>query len=440
MLGRGTRLRPHLFGPGRHKEFFYVFDFCQNFEFFNQNPDVANPKAGAALSERLFATRVELVSVLDKALSFEAKITSTGEYRQAAPVVLYVSEPDGSMDHEAKLHDLRNSTARLLHEQVLGMNVDNFLVRAKRRLVEKFSRDEAWKSLGLTEQAELRDEVASLPSDVVDDDIVAKQFDLLIVRTQIAILESDTSYTGLRTKVVGLAGLLEELGNVPMVAKEMPLILEIQTDEYWQDITAPMLESVRQRLRSLIKLIEATHRPTLYTDFEDEIGKAMPMVVPGVVVGTDMDRFRAKARHFLMENSNHIAVLKLRRNEPLTAADLSELEKIFVAAGVEPEQIDRIRTDVGLGLFVRSLVGMDREAAKAAFADFLQSKTTTASQIEFLNMIIDQLTERGAMDPRLLYESPFTDIDPLGVEGIFGHQKAVEVVTILDEITRRAAA
>ena len=33
MLGRGTRLCPDLFGPGQHKEFFYVFDFCQNFEF-----------------------------------------------------------------------------------------------------------------------------------------------------------------------------------------------------------------------------------------------------------------------------------------------------------------------------------------------------------------------------------------------------------------------
>ena len=42
MLGRGTRLCPDLFGPGQNKEFFYVFDFCQNFEFFNQNPQVAD--------------------------------------------------------------------------------------------------------------------------------------------------------------------------------------------------------------------------------------------------------------------------------------------------------------------------------------------------------------------------------------------------------------
>ena len=54
--------------------------------------------------------------------------------------------------------------------------------------------------------------------------------------------------------------------------------------------------------------------------------KATEVEVRGVSVGTDMDKFRQKARHFLRDNENHIAVLKLRRNEPLTATDLSELE------------------------------------------------------------------------------------------------------------------
>lgn len=205
-------------------------------------------------------------------------------------------------------------------------------------------------------------------------------------------------------------------------------------------ITAPMLETARKQLRNLIKLIEIKRRPILYTDFEDSIGNSSQMVLARLIVGTDMDRFRAKARHFLSENANHIAILKLRRNEPLTATDLAELERIFVSAGTAPDQIERIRAEGGLGLFVRSLIGLDREAAKGAFAKFLLDKNVTANQIEFVNMIVDHLTERGAMDPRLLYESPFTDIDPMGIEGVFGKQDAVEVVSILDDIKRRAAA
>lgn len=154
-----------------------------------------------------------------------------------------------------------------------------------------------------------------------------------------------------------------------------------------------------------------------------------------------MDKFRQKARHFLKDHENHIAVLKLRRNEPLTATDLSELERIFLEAGVaELQDLERLRPEGGLGLFVRSLVGLDREAAKAAFADFLAARTLTANQIEFVNTLIDHLTEKGQVDPRLLYESPFTDFDPMGVAGLFSAPDAAEVISILDEVRARTAA
>jgi len=66
MIGRGTRLCPDLFGPGRHKDHFLVFDFCQNFEFFNQNPNVTDGALGRALSEKLFITRVELIGEIEE--------------------------------------------------------------------------------------------------------------------------------------------------------------------------------------------------------------------------------------------------------------------------------------------------------------------------------------------------------------------------------------
>ena len=245
----------------------------------------------------------------------------------------------------------------------------------------------------------------------------------------------------MRTKIVVIAGLLEELQNIPMVAAELSLILELQTDEYWQDITVPMLETVRRRLRSLIKLIEFKKRSIVYSDFEDEIGAGDAIEVSGVPVGTDMDRFRAKARQFLKANQSHIAILKLHRNEPLTATDLSELERIFVEAGVgTPEEMERIRGEGGLGLFVRSLVGLDRAAAKRALDGFSEGRKLTAHQLEFIDMMIDHLTACGVMDPRLLYQSPFTDIDPLGVAGIFAEGEVVQLIQILRDVQDRAAA
>jgi type I restriction enzyme R subunit len=440
MIGRGTRLCPDLFGPGRHKEFFYIFDFCRNFEFFNQNPELAEGAASASLSKRLFAARVQLLAELDTTKPVKPEAEGTGVYVQAPTPVLYASESGSAVDQEAQLNELREAVAARLRSEVQGMSFDNFIVRPKRRYVEKFGKVESWQAIGLDEASELVENVAGLPSSLVDDDIAAKQFNLLILRTQLAILRAENAYEGLRAKVMQIAARLEEYSNVPKVAAELPFLQELQSDEYWQDITLPMLEEIRRRLRELVKLIETKNRPLVFTDFEDEIGDGHEIAVHGVTVGTDIESFKRKARHFLKTNENHIAILKLRRNEPLTPTDVAELERVFLSAGAQPDEIEKLRKDGGLGLFVRSLVGLDREAAKRALDGFIANKTLSADQIHFVNMVIDYLTERGAMDPRLLYESPFTDIDPMGIEGIFGQIEAEQLISILDDVRRRAAA
>jgi len=57
-------------------------------------------------------------------------------------------------------------------------------------------------------------------------------------------------------------------------------------------------------------------------------------------------------------------------------------------------------------------VGLDRQAAKRAFDGFLAGKTLTANQIQFVNLVVDYLTQAGWMTAAHLYESPFTDFSP----------------------------
>jgi Type I site-specific restriction-modification system, R (restriction) subunit and related helicases len=87
---------------------------------------------------------------------------------------------------------------------------------------------------------------------------------------------------------------------------------------------------------------------------------------------------------------------------------------------------------------VRSLIGLDREAAKQSLATFLTGKTLAANQIEFINLIIDHLTEHGAMDAALLYESPFTDLTPQGPDGLFTSAQIDELIATLEQITATA--
>jgi len=452
MIGRGTRLCPGLFGPGRDKEFFSIFDWCRNFEFFNENPQTTEGALGDSLSKRLFAARVGLIGGIDSGREHDGGASADGRSIMdgAAGVAVYAHGGSGPIlhageigskaDKAAALAEVRQDLARDLRKEVEGMSLDNFLVRPKRRYVEKYSAPEAWRRLDADAQHELVEHLAGLPSAVTDDDLAAKQFDLLVLRAELALLRVDPGFNGLKERIVETASRLEELVNVPMVAVEMSLILELQSQEFWQDVTLPMLETVRRRLRALVKLIEFKKRTLVYSDFEDRAGAPIDVEVRGISVGTDMDAFRRKARVFLRPYENHLAVLKLKRNEPLTKSDLADLERIFVEAGVNADSLGAIEAAGGLGRFVRSLVGLDREAAKRAFADFTDGRRLTADQHEFVDLIIDHLTERGLMDPKLLYESPFTDFDSNGVEGVFDNADVVRLVEILGTLEPRYAA
>jgi len=410
MVGRGTRLRPDLFGLGRNKKYFYLFDYCQNLEFFSQNPETVAGSSNESLSKKLFASRVELIAELDKQ-----------------------KDPRGK-------NDLREEVADRLRQEVEQMNVNNFIVRPKRKLVEKYADARVWETLGLDEKNELVSDVAGLPSELVDDDQVAKQFDLLMLRLQLGLLRHERSFSRWSEDVREIAGAMEEKAAIPMVRAELELIIELQTDEYWQDITTAMLEDVRKRLRSLVKFIEKTKRPTIYTDFTDSMGDEQEIALPGFDSGHDAERFREKTEQFLKVHENDPVIHKLRFNERLTKGDLDVLEKILIKAGAGTrEQLSKVCSGDGLGLFVRSMVGLDREAAKRAFDSFLAGKTLTANQIQFVNLVVDYLTQSGWMRAAQLYDSPFTEFSPRGVEGVFNPEEVTRMVAILNDIRERAA-
>jgi type I restriction enzyme R subunit len=220
------------------------------------------------------------------------------------------------------------------------------------------------------------------------------------------------------------------------------LLQELHTQELSEHATIGMLENVRKRLRLLVKLIEKTRRKPVYTDFEDQMGTEATIELPGVTTSGYLENFRAKARQFLHQYENHIAIQKLRMNEPLTKTDLAELEKVLLENGVgSAAEIDKAKDDNGgLGLFVRSLIGLDREAAKAAFAGFLADNTFRADQIEFINLIIDHLTQAGSVTIAALYESPYTDINPHGPDGVFDNTRIEQLISALDDVRQRAVA
>jgi type I restriction enzyme R subunit len=429
MVGRGTRLCPDLFGPGQDKEYFLIFDYCQNIEFFGANPELKEVRAAKSLSERLFAGRLDLVRALDE------KHLTTG-------AVL----PRGEASHDAgegaprSEQEIRADAAKTLQDIVGGLNVDNFTVRQHRRAVEKYREPKAWIAIDDEKRKELVEEIAPLPSSHTLGTEEAKRFDLLMFSLELALLKG-RPFDALRKQLLEIASALEDQTGIPAIAQHLELIEEIQTDQWWEGVTVPLLELVRIRLRDLVQHIEKSRKAIVYSDFADEISDGVELTLSQFGDG-DFARFKSKARYFLRANQNHIVLHKLRQGKPLTSSDLNQLEKMLLEAGIgEAGDIERAReTSNGFGRFVRSLVGLDRAAVTEAFAEFLSVGTATAAQIEFINMVIEHLTDQGMMDPALLYEPPFTGVAPIGPEQLFDEANVVRLFSKIRAMNESAVA
>jgi type I restriction enzyme, R subunit len=113
---------------------------------------------------------------------------------------------------------------------------------------------------------------------------------------------------------------------------------------------------------------------------------------------------------------------------------------VFEQSGIETYEAFRAALgEKPLGIFIRSIVGMDRNAAKEAFADFLSNGVLSSVQQEFINQIIDQLSQNGIIEPSILFEPPFTKYHESGVAGVFP-KEAARIIQTVESSTNNAKA
>ena len=416
MIGRGTRLCKDLYFSGEDKKFFYIFDYCKNLEYFSTNPESVDGSSSDSLDTRLFKTRIEILQTLK-----ENKEAITKDEEQ-----------------------IQKETTKNLQELISNMTTKNVIVRAKRRYVEKYSDPSKWKEHSILNYDEISNELSMLPSQKIDTDEDAKHFDITILKLQLCILKKENKgFTKLQSTIKAIASALELQESIPSVRSQMPLIQEIITDEWWKDVTVGMLEHVRKKLRLLVKLIEKTKKNIIYTNFAETIGEETEVDLQITKTGfLDFEKFKSKAREYLKSHENKLAINKLRNNKPITKLDLEELEKILLGlADNETGLIQKAKENSsGLGLFVRSLIGLDRTAAIEALGELIKDSTANANQIKFLDLIVEELTKDGAMQDSRLYQAPFTDVVPTGPETIFDESKVDILFNKIKEIRSRAVA
>lgn len=420
MLGRGTRLCPDLFGQNLDKSGFRVFDLCQNVEYFNQGLAPIDGRLQPSLSEQIFLRRADLLLELDQ---------------QAAR-----SEPPTD---EA---ELRQDLAQRLQAEVAGMNPANIQVRRHLREVDTYRQLENWDRLTPEKHADVTQHLAGLPTGFQEDERSeeAKRFDYLVLRLQLGYLNADHAYTSLRSQVQEIASALLDptILSIPAVKQQQVLLEEVASDDWWQDITLPMLETMRKRLRALVKLVPRIRRGAVYTDFEDELGDLSLPDLKGVPLGPNKTRFEAKVRTYVRSHANEPVVRKISGNEQLTAADLDGLSALFIESRFgTPEDIEQVTAEhYGFGLFLRAMTGLDYEAAAAAIDQFMSGRTFTPQQQGYLELLVEVLAKNGSTVIGELYEqgSLFMRRAPQGPDQLFTSVEVDAIDAVLTAVRATA--
>lgn len=408
MIGRGTRLCKDLFSIGEHKQHFVIFDFCENFEFFGENPKGVAESATKSLSHRLFEIRLRLAQILR-----------------------------GSDIEENKAYS--NALIQILIAQTQALEEKNFIVRQHIKYVEKYRDANAWNDLSDLDIKEILEHIAPIVTETKEDE-TAKRFDALSYDLQLFVYQGDKKQVRLVEQIKNIARQLTKKATIPAVAQKMDTLNNVQQDIYWRGASVLGLERLRVEMRDIIKFLEKDTRSIVYTDYEDDFGESNEQII--VYAANDLEAYKRKVRQYLDTHQNHIAIHKLKMNVPITKTELQELEKIFFEQGEigTKENFIKAYGAQPLGKFIRSIIGLDVNAAKTAFSEVLNNQTFNAKQIRFIDTIINYLTKKGTIELPALFERPFIDFSPSSIFGLFDEPTTVKIRKVLERVNACAEA
>ncbi|NLN81866.1 MAG: DEAD/DEAH box helicase family protein, partial [Clostridiales bacterium] len=374
MIGRGTRLCPGLL-DGEDKNKFYIFDFCGNFEFFRMNK--GKPTANQlALQSAIFNLKAQLAYKLQD--------------------IAYQTE---------ELIAFRKSLVEDLARKIKELNRDNFAVKQHLKYVDLYSDIKNYDTLSYEDTLIIKDELAPLilPD---EDEVSAVRFDALMYGIELASLIGK-KYTRARSDLFKKVSYIASVANIPEIMAQSDLINKILKTDYLDNAGINEFEHIRENLRGLMKYIK-NGGAKYTTNFTDEILSAQWH--ESELENDDLKNYKAKAEFYIRQNQNSAVIAKLKTNVPLTKDDVKELEKILWSEVGTKQDYEAECGNKPLGEFVREIVGLDMNAAKAAFAEYLNNANLDSRQIYFVNQIVEYIVHNGLMkDLSVLQEPPFTD-------------------------------
>jgi type I restriction enzyme R subunit len=334
-----------------------------------------------------------------------------------------------------KLIAYRDKLVEMMAGKVQELNRENFAVRQHLKYVDTYSVKKNYNSITFEDTLMVREELSPL-IEPDGDEASAVRFDALMYGIELAFLAGKgygRHRSDLFRKVEGIAS----VANIPEIQMQAELINKILHTDYVENAGIDEFEHIRVSLRNLMKYLPKGIIK-YDTDFTDEI--LSTEWNDSELENDELKNYKAKVEFYVRQHQDNHAIAKLKTNQPLTETDIESLEHILWKEVGSRDEYEKEYGHKPLGEFVREIVGLDMNAAKEAFSEFLNDTNLDSRQIYFVNQIVEYIVHNGMMkDLSVLQESPFTDKGSV-VEIFTDLTVWMGIRKVIDQINANAAA
>lgn len=413
MIGRGTRLCKNLFGPGVDKKVFWIFDHWGNFEYFGKKIQEAEPKISKSLLQQVFEARITLAET---------------SLQQAEPSIFDVTWP-------------------LIRELINALPDETIAVRDRWQAKRQLADAETLRQFSATTVTRLKNDLAPLMQWVNSRGSAdAYALDLLITQMETAQLQGSAVFADLKdTLLDGVSRLRMTLNPVREMAET---IKRVKDSGFWDGVSFSDLETIRQDLRAIWQYRETGGGPEInpkiidITDGGEEFNHR-----PTNLRSVDMMAYRNRVEVALAQLfETNETLQKIKQGEPVSDQDLNALAALVLTQNPDIDlnilKSFYAETAVSLDFIIRSMIGMDPEAVRHRFADFVHNHPQlTAKQTRFLSLLQNHIAKYGAIEIERLYEPPFTTVDSNGLDGVFAAESEIdELLSIISSFSHSGHA
>ena len=404
MIGRGTRLCPDLFGAGKDKTEFLIFDHYSNFSYFEEDYQEAEEQQGRSILQHLFESRLNLL---------EAAITKNHR---------------GAFDR----------VSELIREDINDLPEKSINVKKHLRTVHQLTQTDALEEMEVATRHQLSQIIAPLMGSRILRDKDAIDFDRLIAELEICLVQQASCLEDLKQELLSR---LDKLAVTIKAVRNKDIAIDtVRGSEFWQNLSIQHLEYARVELRGIMKYRSSGSGPGTEvgtTSIKD--GDDIRYIERQNILSsqTEAMQYRRKIKKVLdnMLATNPV-LQKIHNNRSVPESELKTLTSTILAEhpGVDLKTLNQFygRTARDLNITIKEIIGIDPQVIEQHFTAFLHSHPRlTHQQVQFMNLLKQYLSEHGCISIEKLYESPFTSVSHEGLDGVFKEQDVNELVTVL---------